>query len=253
MSAAPGREEPPQQLLQMIGNLAEYHREHEKFYSQAPLREAAELQAASRVLKSLARQWEEVAPVEEPAMSPFAGAEDLNPPGLTAESGVLFMEGAGEPTEIERIRRYLEGIASDMEETGEWLAGAMEQAWQVARALAAYPALADLLGERHRIIANDWQSSGLQKLVARLLRRAVELLDRVDFSPEAVRADLAGSRDDPGYLYSASELIDRASDLMAESARLVHENERRWRVFGERVTALVKAREEADNGDPGRG
>ncbi len=36
----------------------------------------------------------------------------------------------------------------------------------------------------------------------------------------------------------ASELLDRASDLLAESATLVHDNERRWRVFGERVTHL---------------
>jgi hypothetical protein len=108
----------------------------------------------------------------------------------------------------------------------------------VAGALASYPALADVLGERHRIIANDWQSAGILALVARLLRRALDLLDSVDFSPAALRADLEGERESASYLYSASELLDRAADLLAESATLVHDNERRWRIFSQRVGAL---------------
>jgi hypothetical protein len=148
------------------------------------------------------------------------------------------MEGEGEPPELRRIKRDLENVAADLEETGAWLSAAMEQAWQVAGVLAAYPGLADLLGERHQIIANDWQSAGLQTLVGRLLRRALELVERIDFSPDAVRADLAGDRRDAAYLYSGSELIDRAADLLAQSATLVHENERRWRIFGQRVREL---------------
>jgi hypothetical protein len=200
---------PPEPLLEAIGNLARFHREHEKFYSQAPLRQAGEVQAVSRALKSLAGRWSEVEPSEHPAANPFAGAEDLNAPGLVAESGILFMEGEAEPAEIKRIKRDLETLAADSEETGAWLSQAMEQAWEIAGALASYPALADLLGERHRIIANDWQSAGMLALVARLLRRALDLLGRVEFSPEALRADLAGARRSPAYLYSASELLDR--------------------------------------------
>jgi hypothetical protein len=232
------QDRPPEPLLEAIGNLARFHREHEKFYSQAPLRQAGEIQAMSRALKALAAWWSEVEPSENPAANPFAGAEDLNAPGLVAESGILFMEGEGEPAEVTRLKRDLETAAADTEQTGAWLSQAMEQAWETAGALLSYPALADLLGERHRIIANDWQSAGLQALVARLLRRALDLLGRVDFSPAALRSDLAGERRSPPYLYSASELLDRAADLLAESATLVHENERRWRVFGERIREL---------------
>ena len=70
-----GSETPPPQLLAVIGNLAEFHREHEKYYAQAPLRQAVEVQAASRVLKALARRWSAVVPAAHPAASPFAGAE----------------------------------------------------------------------------------------------------------------------------------------------------------------------------------
>jgi len=232
---------PSPELLQMIGNLSEFHREHEKFYAQAPLRQAVEVQAASRVLKALADRWSSVLPAESPVTSPFAGAPDLNPPGLTAETGVLFMEGEGEPAEIKQLRRDLETLAGDMETIGEWLSAAMEKSWGVAGALASYPEFADLLGERHRIIANDWQSAGEQALIARLLRRALEIIGQVDFSPAALRSDLAGERTAAAYLYSASELLDRAADLTVQSASLVHDNERRWRIFGERIRQLTAA------------
>jgi len=61
----------------------------------------------------------------------------------------------------------------------------------------------------------------------------------VDFSPAALRADIAGSRVTPRLLYSAAELIAHAADLLSDSAGLVHDNERRWRVFRARVCELV--------------
>jgi hypothetical protein len=69
----------------------------------------------------------------------FAGAEDLNAPGLVGESGILFMEGEAEPAEVARLKRDAETIASDCEATGCWLTAAMEQAWQVAGALVESP------------------------------------------------------------------------------------------------------------------
>jgi hypothetical protein len=232
----------PPELLEMIGNLSQFHREHEKFYAQAPLRRAVEMEAASRVLKALADRWSTVPPADRPAASPFAGAPDLNPPGLAAESGVLFMEGEGEPAEIKQLRRDLETLAEDMEASGRWLAEAMEKSWAVAGSLAEYRELADLLGERHRIIANDWQAADEQVLIARLIRRALEVIARVDFSPAALREDLVRGRGAADYLYSASELLDRAADLAVASASLVHDNERRWRKFSQRVRELVSAR-----------
>jgi hypothetical protein len=231
-------EPPPAALLDTIENLARFHREHEKYYSQAPLRSAADLQAISRTLKALAGHWSEAEPSDHPAASPYAGAEDLNAPGLVSGSGVLFMEGEGEPPEIAHMKRDLERVAADLDETGTWLISAMDQSWGVVGGLGAYPELAGVLGERHRIIANDWQSAQLQVLVARLLRRARELLERIAFDPASLRADLAGPRETVPYLYSASELIDRGADLVAESATLVHENERSWRRFAQRVREI---------------
>jgi len=56
--------------------------------------------------------------------------------------------GSSEETTLDSERIY-EG----------WLADAMQATWDTATALLAFPTLADQLGERHRIIANDWEAA----------------------------------------------------------------------------------------------
>ena len=226
-------------MLESVLNLSRYHREHEKFYSQAPLEQAIALQHCSRTLKTLAGRWEESEPTEHPVPNPFAGAEDLNEAAAIQADGVLFMEGDVEPAEIGRLKRDLASLGDDFTQTGEWLGSAMAASWESATALLPHPRLADLLGERHRIIANDWQAAELCTLIGRLITRALAIIGQLELSPPAIRADLASARTFPGYLYSASEVLDRAADLAAESATLVHENERRWRVFRARASTLA--------------
>jgi hypothetical protein len=234
----PEHKEIAPQLLDAIENLSRFHREHEKFYSQAPLQSARELQAASRALQSLADHWSEAHPSERPAVNPYAGADDINAPGLVGESGILFMEGEGEPAELTQMKREIEEKAAGCEQTGEWLGQAMEQSWGIAGSLVQFDDLIDLLGERHRIIAADWQAASANGLIARYLRRALDVLQQIDFTPAAIREDMAGARRSPAYLYTAGEMLDAAADLYARSATLVHENERRWRIFGDRVRGL---------------
>ena len=226
-------------LLAIAANLSRYHREHEKYYSEAPLTDAISLQRAARSLIALAERWSTAEPVAEPAPSPFAGAPDLNDERAIESSGVLFMEGGGEPAEISRIKSDLLAIAASGEQSGSWLASAMEASWAMAEALLAFPELADLLAERHKIIANNWQNACTAQLVARCLNRAVSIMEKVDFSPASLRKDLAGERTAPAYLYSAAELINHAADLSAASSVLTHENERRWRIFHDRVRQIA--------------
>lgn len=101
------------------------------------------------------------------------------------------------------------------------------------------PQLADLLAERHKIVGNNWQNASTAQLIARYLRRAVAVMERIDFSPAGLRKDLAGARSAPAYLYSAAELINHAADLSAASSVLTHENERRWRIFHERIEQIT--------------
>jgi hypothetical protein len=228
-----------------ILNLSKFHREHEKFYAQNPLEQANRLQFISRVLTTLADHWSQVQPKQSEKGNPYAGCEDLNEPSTIPYVGVLFMEGEGEPQEITKMKDDIQVIAKDYAKTGEWLAKAMEMSWEVAKPLIENPFLADVLGERHRIIVNDWQAAYLSSLVSELCDRAGEILARIDFTPETIRNDLKGAKSYPAYLYSAKELIDHAADLASESATLVHDNERRWRVFRKRVEQITQQESDA--------
>ena len=227
-------------LLQVAANLSHYHREHEQYYSQAPLADALCLQRIARTLLALAERWATAKPAAVPAASPFAGASDLNDERAIETSGVLFMEGEGEPAEITRIKAELQAMAASSEQGGIWLAAAMEASWAMAEAPLSYPQLADLLAERHQIIGNNWRNAATAQLIAQYLRRAVAIMERVDFSPAALRQDLASARLAPDYLYSAAELINHATDLSAASSVLTHENERRWRIFHQRLEQITR-------------
>jgi hypothetical protein len=232
------QQQDPIMILTQIENLARSHREHELFYSQAPLTDALALQQISRTLKALAGHWMTSTPQTVEHANPYAGCDDLNVQTAIETMGILFLEGEGEPAEIARLKRELATMADDHEQTGIWLTEAMQSTWNSALGLLPIAPLADLLGERHRIIAANWQNAMLSTIIASLLRRANEILDQVDFAPTAIREDLGEGRLAPRYLYAAAELIDRAADMLAESAVLVHESERRWRIFWERVQAL---------------
>jgi hypothetical protein len=226
-------------LLQAISNLAEYHREHEKFYSSAPREQAVVLQRHARTLLALADRWSVVQASERPVLSPYEATEDLNALDATALDGVLFLEGEGRPAELTRLIAELRGFAAEAMRAGEWLAKAMEASWELAAALVRIDPLCDVLGERHRIIANDWQAADLTVLASRILQRTAEILDAVDFSPAALRADLAGSRVTAGQMYSVAEMIDHAAELLSVAAGTELDSERRWREFRFRVQELL--------------
>jgi len=227
-------------LLEAVLNLSRVHREHEKYYASAPLETAVRLHRHNRMLLALADRWTAVDPSNRQAISPFEGADDLNSDAAIQLDGVLFLEGEGRPAELSLVVAELRVLAQSSSDTGDWLATAMNASWEMTGALLEIDALADVLGERHRIICNDWLAAGMNTLMGHLLSRAADLLDRIDFAPAAVRGDLAGARVVPRRLYSAAELVARAADLCGESAALVHDNERRWRLFQARVEEVAR-------------
>jgi hypothetical protein len=228
-------------LLTAVLNLSRFHRAHEQFYAEYPREQAVMLQRHARTLKALADRWTRYETVPDQTDVPYSGSEDLNDDVALQLDGVLFMEGGGEPVEVRHLKDVLRSSGEGNVAIGAWLATAMEQSWSAAVALFEYPSLADLFGERQRIIANDWQAADMSRLAGRLLLRSVEMLDRLTLTPEALRRDLSTDRFVPELVYSAAELVDRAADLLSDSAGLVHENERRWRTFRARVAMLASA------------
>jgi hypothetical protein len=230
-------------LLIAVLNLSKYHRDHEKFYSTSPREQAIVLQRHARTLQALADRWSVAEPAKRQALSPYEAAEDLNAPDAIQLDGVLFLEGEGRPAEITKLIRDLRTLADDAVATGEWLDTAMQASWTMAAALVPVDGLADVLGERHRIIANDWQAANMTTLAGRILQRAAEMLDGIDFTPAALRADLAGDRVTPARLYSIAEMIGHAADLSSDAAGAEHDSERRWRTFRSRVQDVVGLQE----------
>jgi hypothetical protein len=225
-------------FLDAIENLSRSHRAHEKFYAQRPREQAVALQRHSRALSALADRWEHVDAQRVEALSPYQGADDLNAPEALQLGGILFMEGNEEPAEIASMIQELRAVGASSVETGTWLAEAMENTWATAAILLGYEQLSDLVGDRHRIIANDWRAASMSSLAGRVLQRAADVLDAIDFTPAALRDDLDGPRRTPRLVHSAVELIDHAADLLSDSAGLVHDNERRWRTFHQRVVDI---------------
>lgn len=245
-------------MLDTILNLSQYHREHELFYSRAPLEVAVKLQVVSRALKALALKWQEGAGREShgaysgnPAAR-YTGCDDLNESSVIDALGILFMEGEGKPAELTKLEQDLRAMADDHEQGGRWLDEAMAGSWEAAEALTALRPLASVLGDRHRIIVNNWQMAANSRLIAQLLRRAVDLLTAIELEPATIRADLAASRTCPDYVLAAAEVIDIAADLSAQAALLVHDSEPRWRRFRDRVEGVAEgagdSKAEADDG-----
>jgi hypothetical protein len=226
-------------FLEVVSNLSKYHREHEKFYGQAPLKTAVEIQDASKTLKTIADRWSNLEQIEKAEGNPYMGCEDLNEKAAIQHDGLLFMEGEGEPTELTQLKRKIRNISEDFDKAGAWLSNAMENSWAAAINLMKISTLENVLGERHRIIINDWQAAHLSMLVTKLLDRALLILNQIDFNPTAIREDVSTRKRYPDLLYSASELLDRGADLSSEFAILVHDNERRWRVFRQRVNRMM--------------
>jgi hypothetical protein len=79
----------------------------------------------------------------------------------------------------------------------------------------------------------------MNSVQSHLMNRAADILEHVDFTPAALRADLADGHVSTGLLYSAAEMISHAADLCSDSAGLVHDNERRWRTFRHRVGDVI--------------
>jgi hypothetical protein len=230
-------------LLAAVLNLSKYHRDHEKYYSTSPREQAVVLQRHARTLQALADRWSIVEPSQRQVLSPYEAAEDLNAPDAIQLEGVLFLEGEGRPAEITKLIRDVRTRADDALAAGEWLATAMQASWAMAAALVPIEGLAGVLGERHRIIANDWQAANMTTLAGRVLQRAAEMLDAIDFSPASLRDDLSGDRVTPPRLYSIAEMIGHAADLSSDAAGAEHDSERRWRTFRTRVQDVVDQKE----------
>jgi hypothetical protein len=221
------------QDLEAMRNIATYHREHERYYTMSQLEAAADLAREANRLKIVADAWLGGAGATGPTAGGVdhsdprfqaAGCRDLNALPAIAAIGVLFMEGEREPAEIRVLKGKLMGIAMGLEGAGRWLAEKMDAAWKRESVLLT-PGLVDAAWPRFQTIVTDWRGAREMELVGKLLGVAVECLEKIDFSPPAVRA----RREHSGkMLRTAGWVLDLAARLLARSAANLGENDEAW-------------------------
>ena len=221
----------PELDLDVLYNIASVHREHERFYTMTQMATAAELSREANKLKVVADVWLEdgrPAPAgtvdwSDPRYQ-AAGCTDLNPLRAIAGIGILFMEGEGEPSEIRTLKLRLRGMAMGMQAAGQWLADKMDAAWE-RESILLEPTLIDAAWPRFHTIVTNWRGSRRTLLTGRLLALAVDCLDKIDFSPAALRRDKATAG---RYLRTAGWVLDMAARVTAESGASLAENDAWW-------------------------
>ncbi|HEV8439580.1 MAG TPA: hypothetical protein VGT40_15940 [Methylomirabilota bacterium] len=222
--------------LDVLDNIARFHREHERFYTMTQMAAAADLSREANKLKIVADVWlEDRSPAAEAQVDfsdpryQAAGCTDLNALRAIAAIGVLFMEGQGEPAEIRGLKAKLRGMGVAMQASGQWLAEKMDAAWERESVLFTAE-LVDAAWPRFQTIVTNWRGSRSTMLAGKLMLLAVECLERIDFTPAAIRADRQrGGR----YLRTAGWILDKAAQVLATSGADLADNDIHWTDYRE--------------------
>jgi len=229
--------------LAVLRNIATYHREHERFYTQAITETAVDLYREANKLRILAGVWL-VAPAAEPTSGvdyrapqyQAAGCVDLNALAAIPAIGVLFMEGEGEPAEIRVMKAKLQGLAGAWLHAGQWLAGKMVAAWGREQALYR-PELIELALPRFNTIATNWRGARQTQLAGRVLGLAVAALQGIQLQASAVRAS---RQETGGRLLHAAWIIVTAGQIQARNGAFLADNDRNWTAYLDGLARLRK-------------
>ena len=223
-------------LLTAMLNMTAFHREHEKFYSVVTARTGRRPPTSFPDIARARRPVDDDRTIDHASVQSIRRCADLNAAAALQLDGVLFMEGEGEPGEIRHLERDLRTFGRRRGRRGRVARHRDAVVMGLAAVLLDIDELADMLGERHRIIANNWQGASMMSLAARILERAADAARPCRLhAPPPCAPTSPTQHASARRLYSAAEMIDHAADLFSEFAGIVHDNERRWRVFRARV------------------
>ena len=216
--------------LEGFVDVARAHREHERYHSLFKLEEAVAWRRDANALKLLADRWsvrQESSPrLADPAHG-AVGCADLNDPAVVATTGVLFMEGAGEPAELTAMRAGWETAATRYRKLSRWLAEHMAAEWPRLSQLLT----PELIGAaRPRFVALTRTTAAGQSygLVANLLTSAVQGLTNQDLTPAGVRTDRGAAAE---MVRTAAWLVDMAAAEIAAAGASLTLSDPDWTEF----------------------
>jgi hypothetical protein len=249
MSTEHQAERPSPEAIAGMLQIARYHREHERYHSLTGLENAAALRRDANALKVLADTWLRAAerPRREIDYSAdafrAAGCEDLSDPSAVATTGILFMEGEGEPRELTQLKGKLWAISETMARVSGWLAEKMEAGWEREMHLLT-PELADSARPRFMALTRTTMSGVRFGVAARLMSATLEALNAVEFRPEALRKDLRGSA---MLVRTAGWLLDEAAAVLAEQAADLTRSDPDWTDYIAALEGLAGGSQEPDS------
>jgi hypothetical protein len=241
------RERPSPDAIAGMLQVARFHREHERYHSLTGLENAAALRRDANALKVLADTWLRAAERPRPeidygdAAYRAAGCADLSDPTAVATTGILFMEGEGEPRELTQLKGKLWALTDTMARVSAWLAEKMEAGWEREMRLLT-PELAETARPRFMALTRTTMSGSTFGVAARLMGAALEALNAVEFRPEAIRKDLRGSA---MLVRTAGWLLDEAAALLAERAAELTRSDPDWTDYIDELERLAGPAPEA--------
>lgn len=220
--------------------VARFHRQHERYHSLSGLENAAALKRDSNALKVLADHWFRSADTprtgidyQDPAFR-AAGCEDLSDPTAVATTGILFMEGEGEPRELTQMKGKLWAISDSLGKVSGWLAEKMDAGWDREKQVLTSE-LAAAAQPRFMALTRTTLAGAKFGVAARLMDAALHALNTLDFRPEALRKDLRGAA---GVVRAASYLLDEAAALLAEQAAQLGLSDPDWTAYIDELEAM---------------
>ena len=211
-------------------NVALHHREHVRFNSTMMLELAADISREADRLKVFGDYWQR--PEESRRTASFdisdprfgaAGCSDLNPLSAIAGAGILFMEGVGEPDEIHTLKEKLKSEGTRFSNKGQWLTDIMRMTWESDVELLD-PATPDAW-PWISIASATLRSAKQRSMAGNLLLVALEYLEKVDFTPAAIRANRAASGK---LVLLAAWTLDAAAAVFSENAAGLSRAELEW-------------------------
>ncbi len=206
-----------------------------------PLDGGEQIQAAAVTLRTLSKVWDRAYELQDGSGTGRCGCLDVTViPLVEAQFDALLPQAALVPDGVQAMVQVLSALGRDFGAVNGWLVGSAHAACLVRT--SADPAgrgRLTVLRDDHRVIARDWLAADMNAMIAWLLRRAIRVLQSMDMSPGAIRADLLGARHHQAALKAAASILERAALLAVECAAYVEDFNHRWLDLRAQVAAAT--------------
>ena len=213
--------------------------EHNRMCAHWPLDCVTRIHHASHALRVVSERLAGAGSRPVAALYHQTGCIDVETSSSDPSAEGVLLRVAALPAEIQTHKLALRALADDLTRVSGWLARACGSSWDAAKVVRQKLGVTGVLGDDQRVIAKDWLAADMTALISTLLRRAVGVLDRVELTPAAISADVAGQRSYTLVVQLAAEMLERAAALATQSALFVEDFDKRWHLLRQQISSAT--------------